>query len=87
MIYVYAFVMIFNNMQRIEIPYTTLQECWNAYIMVEANPSRLYYNRDDIHTIEYGCVRRIKPYVEHCEHNPTDWRRTECHEYWEDKRH
>ena len=49
---------------RIELPYPTLQDCWNAYVMVEADPSRLYYNRDDIDTVEYGCIRRIKPYVD-----------------------
>ena len=87
MIYVYAFIVIFNSSIKIEIPYSTLQDCWNAYILVEANPSRLYYNRDDIETVEYGCVRRIKPYVEYCEQNPTDYGRAECHEYWKEKRH
>ena len=86
MIYVYAFIVIFNSSIKIEIPYSTLQDCWNAYILVEANPSRLYYNRDDIETVEYGCVRRIKPYVEYFEQNPTDYERTECHEYWEERR-
>ena len=86
MIYVYAFVVIFNSTMRIELPYPTLQECWNAYVMIEADPSRLDYNRDDIDTVEYGCIRRIKPYVEYCEQNPTDYGRTECHEYWKEKR-
>ena len=86
LIYIYAFVVIFNSTMRIELPYPTLQECWNAYVMVEADPSRLYYNRDDIDTVEYGCIRRIKPYVEYCEQNPTDYGRVECHEYWKEKR-
>ena len=59
LIYVYAFIIIFNSTIKIEIPYSTLQDCWNAYI--QANPSRLYYNRDDIDTVEYRGVRRINP--------------------------
>ena len=86
MIYIYAFVVIFNSTLRIEIPYSTMQDCYMTHVMVENDPSRLYYNREDIQTIEFGCVKRIRPYVEYCEQNPTDYGRKECHDYWKNKR-
>ena len=58
MIYIYAFVVIFNSTLRIEIPYPTMQDCYMTHVMVENDPSRLYYNREDIQTIEFGCVKR-----------------------------
>ena len=47
MIYIYAFVVIFNSTLRIEIPYPTMQDCYMTHVMVENDPSRLYYNPTD----------------------------------------
>jgi len=44
----------------------------------------LYYERQWIDTLEYGCVKRIKRYVEECELLPMDYvNKKQCIPYWE----
>ena len=46
--------------------------------------SVLYYEREWIDTLEYGCVKRIKRYVEECELLPMDYvNKKQCIPYWE----
>ena len=56
--FAYAFIIIFNGINMIEIPYPTLEMCHEAQILVENNPRRLYYTDKGIDTIEFGCITK-----------------------------
>jgi hypothetical protein len=83
-IYAFAFVVIFNEKAKIEIPYDSMQSCYIAEVMVDKDPSRLYYTKRGIDSITYGCERILKRYVEECERLPMDFvNKKACIPYWE----
>jgi len=74
----------FNNQYASSIEYDSLEQCLQQQYEVEKNPSVLYYERQWIDTLEYGCVKRIKRYVEECELLPMDYvNKKQCIPYWE----
>ena len=76
--------MVFNNQYASSIEYDSLEQCLQQQYEVEKNPSVLYYERQWIDTLEYGCVKRIKRYVEECELLPMDYvNKKQCIPYWE----
>jgi|TARA_B100001758_G_C18397502_1_gene606871 hypothetical protein len=83
-IWTFFFVVVFNNQYASSIEYDSLEQCLQQQYEVEKNPSVLYYEREWIDTVEYGCVKRIKRYVEECELLPMDYvNKKQCIPYWE----
>tara|TARA_Y100000992_G_scaffold79926_1_gene50755 strand:- start:2344 stop:2628 length:285 start_codon:yes stop_codon:yes gene_type:complete len=83
-IWTFFFVVVFNNQYASSIEYDSLEQCLQQQYEVEKNPSVLYYEREWIDTLEYGCVKRIKRYVEECELLPMDYvNKKQCIPYWE----
>jgi hypothetical protein len=83
-IWTFFFVVVFNNQYASSIEYDSLEQCLQQQYEVEKNPSVLYYERQWIDTLEYGCVKRIKRYVEECELLPMDYvNKKQCIPYWE----
>ena len=82
-IWTFFFVVVFNNQYVSAIEYNSLEQCLEQQYSVENDPSVLYYNDKPITTIEYGCVKRIRRYVEQCELLPMDYvNKKECIPYW-----
>ena len=80
----FFFVVVFNNQYASSIEYDSLEQCLQQQYEVEKNPNVLYYEREWIDTVEYGCVKRIKRYVEECELLPMDYvNKKQCIPYWE----
>ena len=83
-IWTFFFVVVFNNQYASSIEYDSLEQCLQQQYEVEKNPNVLYYEREWIDTVEYGCVKRIKRYVEECELLPMDYvNKKQCIPYWE----
>jgi hypothetical protein len=83
-IWTFFFVVVFNNQYTSAIEYNSLEQCLQQQYEVEKDPSVLYYEREWIDTLEYGCVKRIKRYVEECELLPMDYvNKKQCIPYWE----
>ena len=83
-IWTFFFVVVFNNQYASSIEYDSLEQCLQQQYKVEKDPSVLYYEREWIDTLEYGCVKRIKRYVEECELLPMDYvNKKQCIPYWE----
>jgi hypothetical protein len=75
-IWTFFFVVVFNNQYATSVEYETLEKCLTQQYSVEKDSSLLY--------IEYGCVKRIRRYVEQCELLPMDYvNKKECIPYWD----
>ena len=82
-IWTFFFVVVFNNQYATSVEYETLEKCLTQQYAVEKDPSLLYYDDRDIITIEYGCVKRMRRYVEQCELLPMDYvNKKQCIPYW-----
>ncbi len=82
-IWTFFFVVVFNNQFQSAIEYDSLEKCLVQQYAVEKDPSLLYYDDRPITKIEYGCVKRVKRYVEQCEVIPIDYiKHKACIPYW-----
>ena len=81
-IWLIMFIVIINGNIKESTQFETLEQCLGFEQMVSKNPSLVTQGKM-VESIQFGCLRLLKRYVEECEVVPMDYvNKKECIPYW-----